>query len=65
MKVSLEQNWRLYQPIKPKGYKIIGVVTDDRGQTGALGITGVGVYVRLNAGVLASLDQEKVARLLN
>jgi hypothetical protein len=60
MKIDQSGSWRLYQPYEMQGYKMLGVVTDDRGQTGALAVTKAGIYVRLNAGTIASLPQADV-----
>lgn len=56
--------WRLYSPTLPAGTEPLGTVT--RGHdTGALvRFVATGIYAQVNAGVVRTLDQRQVARLL-
>ena len=62
--VDPDGNWRLYAPTIPAGCKVLGTITKDSGESGALVQTQAGIYSMLNARVLASLDQRKVKAAL-
>jgi hypothetical protein len=57
--------WRLYSPVIPEGMSVIGTVTRDGVETGALcRVRATGLYVMLNAGVIRSLPQRSVREAL-
>lgn len=59
--VDLGGKWRLYANVLPSSAVAIGIVTTQRGETGALVyIERTGIYARLNAGSVVSLPQRKV-----
>lgn len=58
--VNLQGKWWMYANLIPQGSECLGTVTTQRGETGVLIRTGVGIYARLNAGALVSLPQGKV-----
>ena len=62
--VDLGGAWRLYTKATPPGCRMLGTVTRDL-ETGALALTGVDIYVQVNASVFRSLDQRKVAAALD
>lgn len=64
--VALGDGWRLYSNTVPAGSRALGVVSRDgtHADTGALIITGAGVYAQANAGALRSLPQAKVEAAL-
>lgn len=57
-------NWRLYTNSIPAGCKVLGTVTRDGVETGALVQTEAGIYSMLNARVYRGLEQRKVAAAL-
>lgn len=59
--VDLSGKWRLYSNTIPQGSQVLGTVTRDAGDTGALVITAAGLYAQVNAGVVRALPQSKVA----
>lgn len=59
--VDPDGDWRLYCPVPPRGYTMLGTVTRASGETGALAQTQVGVYVQITGGAVRTLDQRKVA----
>ena len=61
--VNLGGAWRLYTNNAPVGCRMLGTVTHGPG-TGALALTGTGIYVQVNEGCLMSLDQRKVIAAL-
>jgi hypothetical protein len=66
-RISVDRNgkWRLYSPLIPPGWDALGTVTDGSGRTGALMRNKrTGIYSRVNAGVVASLPQSKIAAAL-
>ena len=57
--------WRLYSPTLPAGAEPLGTVTRSGCDTGALvRFVATGIYAQVNAGVVRTLDQRQVARLL-
>ena len=57
--------WRLYSPTLPASAEPLGTVTRNGHDTGALvRFVATGVYAQVNAGVVRTLDQRQVARLL-
>lgn len=57
--------WRLYSPTLPAGTEPLGTVTRNGHDTGALvRFVATGIYAQVNAGVVRTLDQRQVARLL-
>jgi hypothetical protein len=63
--VDLGGNWRLYTSTIPAHSRALGTVTRDGCDTGALVlIEATGLYVQVNAGVIRSLPQHKVAAAL-
>ena len=57
--------WRLYSPTLPAGCEPLGVVSRDSHDHGALvRFAATGLYAQVNAGVVRTLDQRQVARLL-
>jgi hypothetical protein len=62
--VDTNGNWRLYTNSIPAGCTVLGTVTQDGVETGALVRTEAGIYAMLNARVYRSLEQRKVAAAL-
>ncbi len=62
--VNPDGNWRLYTTTIPAGCTVLGTVTRDETETGALVKTEAGVYSMLNARVFKPLDQRKVLAAL-
>ena len=62
--VNTDGNWRLYTNSIPAGCTVLGTVTRDGVETGALVQTEAGIYSMLNARVYRGLDQRKVAAAL-
>jgi hypothetical protein len=62
--VSHDGNWRLYTNSIPAGCTVLGTVTRDEIETGALVKTEAGIYSMLNARVYKSLNQRKVLAAL-
>lgn len=48
----------------PEGTEILGLVTRDTGEIGALLVFRSGYYVQYNAGVIRTLDQHEVKMIL-
>jgi len=60
--VALGGAWRLYSNTIPAGSRALGTITRDIGDTGALvQIEATGIYVKVNAGVVRTLPQAKIA----
>ncbi len=60
--VALGGAWRLYSNTIPAGSRALGTITRDIGDTGALvQIEATGIYVQVNAGVVRTLPQAKIA----
>lgn len=60
--VSLGAGWKIYSNTIPAGSRALGTVSRDGYDTGALAlIETTGIYVRVNAGAIRSLDQRKVS----
>lgn len=62
--VDVNGNWRLYTNSIPAGCTVLGTVTRDGNETGALVQTEAGIYSMLNARCYRGLDQRKVAAAL-
>ena len=62
--VDTNGNWRLYTNSIPAGCTVLGTVTRDGAETGALVQTEAGIYSMLNASVYRGLEQRKVAAAL-
>ena len=62
--VNTDGNWRLYTNSIPAGCTVLGTVTRDGAETGALVQTEAGIYSMLNARVYRGLEQRKVAAAL-
>jgi len=62
--VDPDGNWRLYTNSIPAGCTVLGTVTRDVGETGALVLTNAGIYSMLNERVYRGLDQRKVRAAL-
>lgn len=63
--VALGGAWRLYSNIIPAGSRALGTITRKTGDTGALvQIEANGIYIQVNAGVVRTLPQSKVAAAL-
>lgn len=62
--VDTNGNWRLYTNSIPAGCTVLGTVTRDGVETGALVQTEAGIYSMLNARVYRGLEQRKVAAAL-
>jgi hypothetical protein len=58
--VDLGGNWRLYTNSAPAGCAMLGTVTRDEVETGALAITEAGIYTMVNARIFCALDQDKI-----
>lgn len=59
--VDLGGNWRLYTNTIPSSSRVIGTITRDGTDTGALVlIEATGIYTQINAGVHRALDQRKI-----
>ena len=57
--VQLGGPWRLYQNTCPPGWEMMGTI--QRGmEIGALARSPVGLYAKINAGTVRSLDQRKL-----
>lgn len=63
IKIDLNGNYKLYNPIIPDGAKALGTVKNHLG-TGALIKLSNGIFVRMNAGVITSLNQYLVKKEL-
>ena len=60
--VTLGGNWRIWSNTIPVGSRALGTITRDIGDTGALvQIEATGIYVQVNAGVVRTLPQAKIA----
>lgn len=61
--VELGEGWRMYQPLPPPGWSMLGVVSRD-GSFGARAALArnehTDIYVAMIATVVSSLDQRKV-----
>jgi hypothetical protein len=62
--VDTNGNWRIYTNSIPAGCTVLGTVTRDGIETGALVQTEAGIYSMLNARVYRGLEQRKVAAAL-
>ena len=63
--VNADGNWRFYTNTLPMNSTLIGTVTRDGFDTGALvRINATGAYVQVNASVIRSLDGRKVSAAL-
>lgn len=58
--VNPNGNASLYSNTFPVGSKIIGTVTRNGIDTGALVLTPAGIYCQVNAGAIRTLDQRAV-----
>lgn len=62
LSVKLGGDWRLYSATLPAGSVVLGTISRGRFDVGALlQMSGSGLYVQLNIGVIRTLDQRKVA----
>ena len=62
--VQIDGPWRLYTRICPAGWQMVGTI--QRGsEIGALAISPAGIYAQLNAGVVRTLEQNKIIAALN
>lgn len=56
-------NWRIYT--NPNGnFTMLGTVTREDTDTGALALAATGIYVQINAGAIRNLDQRKIKAAL-
>lgn len=59
--VQIDGHWRLYTEVIPEGGRVLGTVTRNVLDTGALVlIEATGLYVQVNVGVIRTLNQRKV-----
>lgn len=65
--INLDGAWRLYWGNGPAPHesRVLGTVTRNGCDTGALIRTAIGVYVQGNAGTLRALDQRKVTAAIS
>ena len=64
--IDMAGAWRLYQPVIPRDWVILGTIRRDSDHsTGALARSAIGVYVQFNAGAAHSLDQRGVLAALH
>lgn len=62
--IILDGPWKLYHRTPLPGWQMLGTV--QRGMSiGALGLSPIGFYAQINAGVIRSLDQRKTIACLN
>lgn len=62
--VNIAGPWRLYTIICPPGWRMMGTIEREWELPGALGLSPVGLYAQINAGVIRSLNQRAVTTAL-
>ena len=60
MHIQIDGPWRLYTTTLPAGSTVVGTVTRQAGDTGALVLGRTGIYAQVNAGAIRTLDQRAV-----
>ena len=63
--LDLHGPWGLYTSTTPPGATVLGTITRQAGDTGALVQTSAGIYAQCNAGILRSLNQRQVRQALH